>query len=345
MRTLNGRGLLALTLATAVAAWALLSIRKRALADDDAVGAIAGRRHDAERRARVLATFRNGRITVGEMEDAIANKLPATRARYVDEAGRRSFLSDLIGYELLALEAGRLGYATHPSVVEETQHVMIDKTVGLELPLDPAAVPDDEVAADYAERVRQFDRPAQRRASQIVVPTQAEARALFAKLSRHAERFASIARERSRDALSRARGGDLGFFDREGKQGPDGRVVPRAVVDAVFSLSREGEITRRPIRVEGGFSIAMFTGENPGLHATLAKLEGGIRDRRASERQQHDLDEWVAKLRAEVKPEVHPELVDAIALDPAPAGDIPSGFPAAPPDPWAPPILVEPDGI
>ena len=36
-------------------------------------------------------------------------------------------------------------------------------------------------------------------------------------------------------------------------------------------------------------------------------------------------------------------MLDAVMLDPAPAADIPAGFPAAPPDPRAPTVVVEPD--
>ena len=54
-------------------------------------------------------------------------------------------------------------------------------------------------------------------------------------------------------------------------------------------------------------------------------------------------DELVAKLREEHKPEVKPELLDAIVLDPVSKVDIPQGVPAAPRDPREPLKRVKPD--
>jgi hypothetical protein len=349
---------LALIAALVFAGWMLRGLSQGALADDRARAPVAppaaGARPTATddhaqelaRREAVLATFRGGRITVGDMEDSIGSKLPETRAQYADDRGRARFLSELVNHDVLALEAERRAYAAHPLVLETSYRSMIDLLIAQVFPLDPAAVPAPEVMTDLAAQMRQFERPVQRRASLIVVEREAEAKQLIAELKNGDRvRFDNVARERSRDLPSRQRGGDLGHFDREGKLGADTVLAPRAVASAVFALRRQGDIHRRPIPVDGGFGIVMWTGENPGLQPTRAQLEPAIRDARASQRQQRDVDELVAKLHSELQPELHPEWLDAIALDPLPAGDIPSGFPAAPPDPRAPPILVEPDAF
>ncbi len=44
---------------------------------------------DRARRATVLATFEGGKITVGDLEDDIANQCRFMRKRYLDEPERR----------------------------------------------------------------------------------------------------------------------------------------------------------------------------------------------------------------------------------------------------------------
>jgi hypothetical protein len=89
----------------------------------------------------------------------------------------------------------------------------------------------------------------------------------------------------------------------------------------------------------------MLTARVPAVDRPLAKVQGRIRDQLGEQERQRQFDALVARLRAEIKPELHPELLDAITLDPVTPLDIPHGFAAAPPDPLAPPQRVQPDGF
>jgi hypothetical protein len=302
---------------------------------------------ETERRAGVLARYEGGQITVGDMEDAIAHKLPASRAEIATEAGRKRFLEDMIRYDVLALEAERRGFAKHDAVIETAARRAIDKMIATAFPIEPAAVPAEAVQRDYQAQARKFNRPAQRRASHIVVASAADARSLIAALKgRDRQAFAKLARERSIDATTRMRGGDLGYFDFRGNPSSEhGTPVPAPLAAATFKLAREGDISRKPVALTNGFGIVMWTGTMPAMHSSLAQEEEGLREKLAADEQQRQINALVDRIRAEVAPELHPELADPIALDPLQPADIPSGFPAAPPDPRIPPVLVEPDGI
>jgi peptidyl-prolyl cis-trans isomerase C len=302
---------------------------------------------EAERRAGVLARYEGGQITVGDMEDAIAHKLPATRAEIATDAGRKRFLEDMIRYDVLALEAERRGFAKDDAVIEMAARHAMDKMIATSFPIDPAAVPAEAVRREYQDQAHKFNRPAQRRASHIVVATAADARSLVAALKAgDRQAFAKLARERSIDATTRMRGGDLGYFDRKGNPSSEhGTPVPAPLAAATFKLGREGEISPKPVALTNGFAIVMWTGTMPEIHSSLAQEEEGLRQKLAAGEQQQQINALVDRIRAEVAPELHPELADPIALDPVPPADIPSGFPAAPPDPRIPPILIEPDGI
>jgi parvulin-like peptidyl-prolyl isomerase len=182
-----------------------------------------------------------------------------------------------------------------------------------------------------------------RRASQIQVATEAEAKALLAKLKRgDREGFARLAREHSSDTRTQRQGGELGYFDAQGKV--DGRAseIPAPIVAAAFKL-KQAELSG-PIAHDGVYSLVLVTGEMSALAPKRAAVEAQLRGELARAQQQRAVEALVAQLRAEAKPEVHPELLDRIVLPPAAALDFPQGFAAAPSDPRAPPRTVEPDG-
>lgn len=301
---------------------------------------------EAKRRATVLATFQGGQITVADMEDAIAKQVPHTRAELSTPAARARFLTEMVTYAVLGLEAERRGYATRDAVVEAVDRKLIERTVDQDYPKRPEAVSAAEVAAEFERQRKQLERPPQRRASQIWVRTEREARALIAQLKNgDRTKFAKLARERSQDEHTRSRGGDLGLFDQEGRfSGSEVGVRPE-LAKATMALAHVGDITRTPVPEGGGFSILMWTESVPGSGQKLENAQDTIRAQLAGEKQRAALEAWQRDVAAKIKPEVHPERADAIALDPVPPLDIPSGFPAAPPDPTAPPVLVEPDGI
>jgi hypothetical protein len=296
----------------------------------------------------VIASFAGGRITIADMETAAANKDPSTRARIAAPGGREAFLEELVRFDLLVLEAERRGYGYHPDVIEAGKRAAIEQMVVRDLSVEPSAISPDDVKRHFEANRAKYERALMRRASLIQVATEPEARALIAELEGATrERFAKIAGERSHDERTRRQGGELGYFDRKGRLGAAGAegAVPPELVEAAFALRREGAISARPIAMSTGFGVLMFTGETPALTQDFAAVEDALRAELAERRAAEAQDALAIQLREQWKPEVHPERIDAIQLEPARRLDQPQGFPAAPPDPRAAPRVVEPDGI
>jgi hypothetical protein len=301
---------------------------------------------DAERRAATLASFTGGVISVGDMEDAIAKQVPSTRRALAPTQARREFLERLVRYELLVHEAERLGYAEHLLVSEAAKHAAIDQLTEHTLAVAPESISKEDVAQYYEQHKRELSRPLIRRASQIELASEAEARATIAALKGADRlRFAELARERSQDPRTARQGGELGYFDREGNAdtGATRAPIPPALIEAVFALKHVGDISSAPVHHERGFSVLMLTGEMPAMVKSLAKASDDIRELLAQQRKAQNLDAVLEKLRAQYPPETHPELLAPIAIEPGKPLDIPEGFPAAPPDPHAPPRIVKPD--
>jgi peptidyl-prolyl cis-trans isomerase C len=318
-------------------AWAVVEIRPP-LARSESPAAPAP--------AEVLATFEGGQITRDDYERVLAHKLPNERDRIAKPGGREALLESLIRYDLLAEEAERRGYGRRLEVTLGVERAASDRMVESVIRVEPTAVPAEDVASAYSERSREFLRPAMRRATQIRVATEREANALSAQLKGAGrEQFAQIAREKNIDPRTRNQGGELGYFDREGNT-DSGRPtgVPAELVNATFKLRKVGEVSK-PIAQDDSWSVLMFTGEMAPFTKSRAEAEPELREKRALQLTQIALDKFVAELHAKYAPEIQPELIDAVVLPAAAPLDIPEGFAAAPPDPRAPPIQIEPDGI
>jgi peptidyl-prolyl cis-trans isomerase C len=296
--------------------------------------------------AGVLATFDTGTITRADYEQVLAQKVPSQLAEIARPGGREALLESLVRYDLLAQEAERRGYGRRPEVQVAVEQSASDEMLSALMRVAPEAVPPEAIAREYTERSREFNRPAMRRATQIKVATEPEAKALSVELrGSDRENFARAAREKNLDARTRNQGGELGYFDREGNT-DSGRPtgVPVPFVEETFKLKRVGDLSR-PIEYGGGWSVVMWTGEMKPLVKPRAEVEPKLRQKLSIELSKRAIEKFEDELLAKYAPEVHPELVDAITLPPAVPLDIPEGFAAAPPDPRAPPIQIAPDGI
>ena len=124
----------------------------------------------------------------------------------------------------------------------------------------------EEIKAEYEKRVKEFSAPEERRASHVLLSfdkddkgqpkaaskdaAKAEADGLMRQLAgATAEKFAEIAKLKSKDPGSAAQGGDLGFFGR-------GQMV-KPFEEAVFSM-KPGEV-RGPIESDFGYHIIRLT--------------------------------------------------------------------------------------
>lgn len=292
----------------------------------------------------VLVSWNGGELRVRDWLAAYATKLPQQQELMAKPAGRLQLLRDLERYALLVQEARRRGYEQNAVVMAGAEKAAIDSLSEHVLAVAPETITDAEVAAEYERKRARYRRPALRRASQIVVANEADAKALLRELrGATRERFGSVARERSKDEATRKQSGELGWFTREGNA-PDGkpRGLPKAIVDAVYGLPRTGTLVPRAVPVSNGFAVVLMTGTDVQIEQSLADVAGELREEIAARKSDEALEQLVTQLRATVPIELHPELVGTFVLDTKPS-DIPQGFPPYPEDPRVGPKQIKPD--
>jgi peptidyl-prolyl cis-trans isomerase D len=150
--------------------------------------------------------------------------------------------------------------------------------------LDP-----DAVKTYYEQNKQRFGAKEQRRASHIffeaaksasdsVKKTAREgAAAALAQVLKDPSQFAQIAKSKSQDAGSADKGGDLGFFTKDG--------LVQAVADAAWAL-KDGEISPQVVESEDGYHVVKLTGIQPGdakpFEAVKAEIEADLKRQQAS---------------------------------------------------------------
>jgi len=119
-------------------------------------------------------------------------------------------------------------------------------------------------------------------ARHILVDSQAAAQALLAQIQGGAD-FAQIAQQSSRDTVTKANGGDLGWFAR-------GTLVSKEVEDAAFAL-QPGQLSN-VVQSAFGYHIVQTLERDP-----ARKLEGD----QLLKVQQQAMENWLNGLRAQAK--------------------------------------------
>ncbi|MDB4990002.1 MAG: Peptidyl-prolyl cis-trans isomerase PpiD [Myxococcaceae bacterium] len=319
---------------------------------------------DEARRKQVIVHGDGVDITVGQVEDLIARQAPAMRGKYRDTDELKTLISGLLRTELLANEAQRRGYESELPVRYLTKDSAAQALVRSEIDdkLTPEAIAVEDVSAYYETHPAEFHRVAMRRASQIVLESEAEAERLLPEVSvADARAFAELAKQYSKDPETKTQGGDLGYFASEPANDPPRDkaqpIVQPAVRKAVFALAEVGDTSKQPAALSAPeeahappaehaatkppstvqLAIVRFTAERPERHVSLEDAALSIRAKLWRERRQHALDQLYAKLRAKDKPQVFTERIYQISFDDMEKR--PSGFVPDPVRPAAPALV------
>ena len=290
---------------------------------------------DEARRARVYATVGDVRITVGRIEDEIAQMSPFLRARYRDPAKLRELADSLVRFELLAREAERDGYGDRQVVQRSVKQAIVQNLIKTEFDerVTRDSITAEEIQAYYDSHQDEFGRPAMVRASHVLLTTREEADALLAEArAADARQFRELARRHSIDTETKLRGGDLRYFTQSGLPAgarDDDTPVDPAIVTAAFALREVGDVVSAPIAVGEHWSLVKLTGRRDAEQRTIEQASEGIRLRLWREKRQRAIDEFVDGLRRTHAPELHPDRMRPIRLDGPPPGaaQLPAGHP------------------
>lgn len=145
----------------------------------------------------------------------------------------------------------------------------------------------DEISAYYQSNPKEFKRPDQVRARQIVVSTEEEGQKVLGLL-RQGEPFAEMARKYSLSPDSE-NGGDLGFFAK-------GEMPPEFEA-AVFNLAvgRMSDL----VKSEYGYHVFLVEEKRKAAHLSLDDVSSEIREKLLAQKKEKAYQDWLRDLRGQ----------------------------------------------
>lgn len=265
-------------------------------------------------------------ITLAEFRQEFEKTLPPDQKLTPEELEnlQRSYLVQLVDRRLAMAEATRLGIQITPEHVDaalnehrrdypgqafeqmlqergitlaewrgELEEGLLIEKVARQAAYQGLRAEEEEIQTFFEEHREEFDRPAQVRARQIVVGSEAEGQEMLGLL-RQGQPFAEVARSHSLSPDSEE-GGDLGFFAR-GDMPPEFERV-------VFSIP-VGRISEL-VKSEYGFHIFLVEERRNAVRLTMDDVREEIRRRILAEKEEVAYEEWLNGLRGRATIEVN----------------------------------------
>jgi peptidyl-prolyl cis-trans isomerase C len=216
----------------------------------------------------VVATYRGHKLTSDRVLQEF-ERLPAPSRTYLAAPDRkRQFIENLVMNDLLFEEGQKVGYDKDPEVdrqVNDLRRRLVVQRVMRQYQAPPD-ISDEQIRAYYDQNPILYS-TTQVHASHILVKDEELARQLLAQVKADPQKFADIAREKSTDAVSAKKGGDLGTF------GP-GRMVPE--FEKVALVLKPGEISE-VVKTQYGYHIIMVTERKEGEPKPFEQVKEQIR--------------------------------------------------------------------
>ncbi len=250
----------------------------------------------AAKKPHTVATVNGEKITSDTIDMIIQQGAARGMVQQANPAIKKAILGKLIDMSLFAQAARKAGIendADYKKAVEmmKKQEVLFKKQVLSTLylrkeALDSIKVTPEDIKSYYDNNKEQFKVGEQVKASHILVATEAEAKAIKAKLDKGAS-FSKLAKEKSTDP-SASRGGNLGWFGK-GMMDPD-------FEKAAFALKKVGDVSE-PVKTKFGWHIIKLTGRKAASIRPLDKVKEVIKQKLLQDKQKEAYDGILAKLK------------------------------------------------
>ena len=257
--------------------------------------------------SQVVAQVGDEVITVGDVQERINKQSPFIRARYTSLDKKKEFLDNLVRFEVMASEAQKRGYDKDPEVQRVMKQQMISKFLqkDFESTIKVEDVPDADVEKYYKDHPEEFNKKDEVRVSEILVKDKAKADKAYNEAKSQSKvagadqkGFRDLVTKYSEDEESKARGGDLTFFDK------DSTAYPKPIVEAAFGLKEVGDVSQ-PVKTDKGFVVLKLTQKRPGFNRPLAEVKRQIQQRLFRDTRTKKLDAFIADLKKNTKIEIH----------------------------------------
>jgi peptidyl-prolyl cis-trans isomerase C len=198
----------------------------------------------AEKASPTLITV-NGKAINANMLDTFLQAVTGKPAAEATKEQKDALLEQLVNMTLAAQAAEKDGMASLPDVQARLDllRTQILAEAASDKYVKSHPVSDDEVKAAYDAEVANM--PKEYKARHILVETKEAADGIIKELQAGGD-FAKIAKKQSKDPVSAAKGGDLGWFS--------GQAMVKPFSDALAKLEK-GKTTTEPVQTQYGYHV------------------------------------------------------------------------------------------
>lgn len=204
---------------------------------------------------------------------------------------RKGIIEKLAMQTLAAEEAIRKGLDKSPEVIAQIdlirQSVLANAYV--EDLIKSSTASDDMLKAEY-EKIKAALTGSEYKARHILVGTEAEAKGIIAKLQKDASSFEKLAMEKSDDTGSKAKGGELGWFDLNG-------IVPE--FGTAVSKLEKGTITQEPVKTQFGYHVILLEDSRPIEAPPFEEIKPQLAQQLQQQTLQKQMDDLKTKAKIE----------------------------------------------
>lgn len=256
-----------------------------------------------EERSVVLAEVNGEVITQGEFHDRIHRQSVFNRRRYTQLDRKKQYLEREFIMPLLEFaEAQKQGLQQDDYVKKTLKNLMVSKLMRqLRTEFKTDEPTEAELKAFYDKHKDDYNQPELVRASHILVKTKAEADKVIAEVKGKSRvEFRKLVQQHSLDESSKARAGDLRYFDRKGlvrgmAEGTLGTVA-KPIVDAVWDVKKPGDVVG-PVQTPQGWHVVYFTGRRPARTRDFDQSRLHVKKRVMRDKWQEQKQAFIEKLK------------------------------------------------
>ena len=266
---------------------------------------------------RVVAIVGDDTVTVDDLQEQVNRETAFVRSRYSAPEKLKTYLDNVVRFEVMFQEAQRRGYDNDPDIVRIYKQQMVARLLqkDFEPQFKPSDVPEDVVRAYWTSHRSKFDEPEMVRAQHILVTNEKALEAvkndidtLRAMPSGKEARWRELVNAHSQDMGSKPVAGDLGWLTR------DKNVKEIEVLQTAFSMSTPGEISE-PVKTVAGWHFVRFVDRKAPVEKPFEAVENVVRVTVYKEHRQNALEKWVGGLRAKTHIEKFEDNLDKVEVD------------------------------
>jgi peptidyl-prolyl cis-trans isomerase C len=227
--------------------------------------------------AQVLVSGQGVKIDSKEIQMELERVPADAKAQLSNPAAMQNNVANIYARRVLAKDALKEGLDKNPLVIAAIQkakeRILSDAMLEKIDQKNQPSLQDLEAWAltSYRANSKKYEQPEQVRASHILIRTaepdaKAKAEAILRELRNGAD-FSQLAKDKSQDPGSAAKGGDLGFFTR-------GRMI-KTFEDTAFGMSKVGDISN-VVESPFGFHIIRLDERKPAGLQPFAEVKDGL---------------------------------------------------------------------